>query len=79
MAKESKGPSLTAPTSTLTLREKLLFAQAVHKVGAGPTKWAQVRELLDNCPVVVRPEGYWSDQACQAIYEALMQETEFDK
>ena len=79
MTTASSGPSLTAPTSTLTIREKLLFSQAVHKVGAGDSKWDQVGALLRECPVVNRPEDYWSDVACQKIYDALMQETGFDK
>jgi hypothetical protein len=79
MTTASSGPSLTAPTSTLTIREKLLFSQAVHKVGAGESRWTQVGDLLSECPVVDRPEGYWSDVACRGIYDALMEETGFDK
>ncbi|KAH8090668.1 hypothetical protein HD553DRAFT_11979 [Filobasidium floriforme] len=79
MTTASSGPSLTAPTSTLTIREKLLFSQAVHKVGAGESRWTQVGDLLRACPVVDRPEDYWSDVACRGIYDALMEETGFDK
>lgn len=74
------GPtSAVTPALTLTIREKLLFAQAVHRVGAGESRWAAVRDLLENCPVVQRPEGYWSDETCQGVYDALMSEAGFDK
>jgi hypothetical protein len=79
MPTTSSGPSLTAPTSTLTLREKLLFSQAVHKAGAGESRWTEVGKLLQDCPVIERPEGYWSEVACAGVYEALMQETGNDK
>ena len=29
--------------------------------------------------MIERPEGYWSEVACAGVYEALMQETGFDK
>lgn len=63
------------PSAPLTIREKLLFSQAVHQSGAGPSRWPAVRQLLEECPVVKREEGYFDDETCSGIYEGLMRES----
>ena len=49
----------------LTIREKLLFAQAVHKIGAGNDKnWKAVGDLVAACPLVEegvkREREFWN-------------------
>lgn len=59
------------PTDRLTVQEKLLFAQAVYKVGAAD--WPVVSKLLLAHPCLIgRPPDYFTPEACEATYVALM-------
>lgn len=51
----------TVPSSQLSIRNKLLFAQAVHRLGAPVGKevgnnWNGVIKLLRDCPVLTEEE-----------------------
>jgi hypothetical protein len=62
----------TATTADqLSTQEKLLFAQAVYKVGAAA--WANVSSLLLAHPVcTAKSKDAFSPSGCEAIYVELM-------
>lgn len=64
------GPTITAQYTT---QEKLLLAQAVHKLGA--VQWPDISTLLVQHPCCAgRPGELFSPEACEAAYVSLMAE-----
>lgn len=62
---------MDAHVQHLTVQEKLLFSQAVYKVGAA--SWTQVSNLLNDHPCTKgRPAQYFTPKACEATYVTLM-------
>jgi len=62
-----------AISSRLTTQEKLLVAQAVHKLGA--VNWEKISELLENHPVIEgRPKEWYDATTVEAYYVGLMTE-----
>lgn len=60
-----------AAVDHLTVQEKLLLSQAVYKVGAA--NWPAVSKLLLAHPCIVgRPTDYFTPEACESSYVALM-------
>ena len=58
--------------SRLTTQEKLLLAQAVHKVGAA--NWPAISKLLVEHPCCKhRPGELFTPESCEAEYVGLMQ------
>lgn len=61
----------------LTVQEKLLLSQAVYKVGA--VNWDVISKLLVEHPCIVgRPTEYFSPEACEQAYVALMTSIEIN-
>jgi bromodomain-containing protein 8 len=58
MPRSTRGNSFDA--TSLSSTEKLLFAQAVHELGADA--WTQVSKLMSNHPLVGRPKNYFTTQ-----------------
>ncbi len=58
----SQAESDAGPSSQLCLRDKLLFAQAVHKVGAGKEKWPAVRNLMEGNEMVEMKKGILEEE-----------------
>lgn len=60
-----------AASSPYTTQEKLLLAQAVHKLGA--VQWPAISKLLVEHPCCAgRPEELFSPSACETAYVGLM-------
>lgn len=54
-----------------TTQEKLLLAQAVHKLGA--VQWPAISKLLTEHPCFIgRPGELFSPEACEGAYVGLM-------
>lgn len=68
-AQAPRAPSPPPLSAQLTTREKLLFAQAVHKVGAGDKHWKEVGGLMAGCPLVEGEErkeaAWWSGKVSE--------------
>jgi len=64
--------AVTAPSASdsLTTQEKLLFAQAVYKVGAAA--WDVISNLLTSHPLSEMNGKVFSPEQCETIYVGLM-------
>ncbi|GHJ86272.1 hypothetical protein NliqN6_2674 [Naganishia liquefaciens] len=73
----------TVPSSQLSIRNKLLFAQAVHRLGAPVGKgvgnnWNAVVSLLRDCPALEEKEkNIFTERNCRGFYDDLMAEAGF--
>ena len=64
--------AIAAPSAAdaLTTQEKLLFAQAVYKVGAAA--WTVISELLTSHPLCEMTGKTFTPGQCESIYVDLM-------
>lgn len=60
--------------TSLSTRERLIFAQAVYEYGAKQSSWAEIAKLLSKHPLVSRPKAFFTAQSCSSIYSYLMNE-----
>ena len=67
-------PSLPISTEEMTLRERLILAQAVYEYGAKQTTWPEIAKLLSKHPLISRPKNFFTAQSCVMMYERLMNE-----
>ncbi|KAF8309341.1 hypothetical protein DL93DRAFT_2230978 [Clavulina sp. PMI_390] len=56
----------------MNTRERLVFAQVVHEVGAND--WDQISNLLGKHPLVTRPKAFYSPDKCERLYRAMLTE-----
>ena len=50
--------------ASMTIRDRLVFAQAVYEFGAGPVGWPQISKLLSQHPLLTHVKHIFSTQVC---------------
>ncbi|KLO15689.1 Bromodomain-domain-containing protein [Schizopora paradoxa] len=61
---------------SLSVRERLIFAQAVYEFGA--KEWPKVVDILASHPFISRPKNFFNLQSCPVIYTHLLSEAELE-
>ena len=71
--------AVVAEISSLSSRERLIFAQAVYEYGARQSAWNEIAKLLAKHPLISKPKNFFTAQSCASIYSHLMKEAEIER